>query len=175
MLKKALICSIFFGFCFGVKAQTFGNEWINYSQKYYAFNIVQSGIHKITYQNLLSAGIPVSGIPINTFQIFGRQKEQALFIPDDGNNLLDPNESIYFYAEKNDGWLDSTLYNNPAWLGNPEYSLYNDTIRYFFSWTSGTSGLRYTLETDVDFVSYQPAPFIWFEKNLLNKIGRAHV
>ncbi|NBX39792.1 MAG: hypothetical protein EBR54_10360, partial [Flavobacteriia bacterium] len=112
-------------------AQTFGNEWINYSQKYYAIPITQTGIHKISYQTLISAGIPVNSIPLNTFQVFGRQKEQPLYIPDNFNNVLDPGEFIYFYAEQNDGWLDSTLYNNPSWLGNPKYSLYNDTIRYF--------------------------------------------
>jgi len=149
-------------------AQSFGNEWINYSQSYYSFPIVQSGIHSISYQQLFNAGIPVDNIPIANFQVFGKQKEQPLYIPDNGNNLLDPNELIYFYAEKNDGWLDSTLYDDPSWLGNPKYSLYNDTIHYFFSWTTGAPGLRFTEENDIDFVSYQSAPYLWFEKNLVN-------
>jgi len=149
-------------------AQTFGNEWINYSQKYYAIPITQTGIHKISYQTLISAGIPVNSIPLNTFQVFGRQKEQPLYIPDNFNNMLDPGEFIYFYAEQNDGWLDSTLYNNPSWLGNPKYSLYNDTVRYFVTWTNGTSGLRFTEETDIDFTPYQVAPYVLFEKSQVN-------
>lgn len=146
-------------------AQSFGNEWINYNQKYYAVPITQTGIHKIGYQALVDAGIPVGSIPLNTFQVFGREKEQPLYILDNFNNVLDPGEFIYFYAEKNDGWLDSTLYNNPSWLGNPKYSLYNDTIRYFVSWTNGTPGLRFTEETDIDFAPYQVAPYVLFEKS----------
>ena len=42
-----------------VESQTYGNEWINYSQKYYAFNVNTSGIHKIDYTALSNSGIPV--------------------------------------------------------------------------------------------------------------------
>jgi len=168
MIRYLSVILLFFTLHFSGLAQTFGNEWINYSQKYYAFPILQSGIYKITYQNLQNAGIPVATIPIDQYQIFGKQKEQPLYIIDDGNNFLDPYEFIYFYAEKNDGWLDSTLYDNPSWLGNPKYSLYNDTIRYFFSWTNGTPGLRFTPENDIDFSSYQTASHLLFEKSLVN-------
>ncbi|MFZ9582681.1 MAG: hypothetical protein ACO28O_06890, partial [Crocinitomicaceae bacterium] len=73
-------------------AQTFGNEWINYQQKYFAFPVVQNGIYKVGYQTLLNAGIPVSSIPIQAYQLFGKEKEQPLYIPDNGNDVLDPNE-----------------------------------------------------------------------------------
>lgn len=164
---KKLICSYLLVLlsAFTSLAQIYGNEWINYSQKYYAIPITQTGVHKIGYQALLAAGIPVNSIPLNTFQVFGREKEQPLYIPDNLNNVLDPSEFIYFYAEKNDGWLDSTLYNDPSWLGNPKYSLYNDSIRYFITWTNGSSGLRFTEETDIDFSSYQVAPYLLFEKS----------
>ena len=168
MKKKYFLLLFVSAFNFCLVAQTFGNEWINYSQKYYAVPVTQTGIHKIGYQTLVDAGIPVSSIPINTFQVFGREKEQPLYIPDNFNNILDPGEFIYFYAERNDGWLDSTLYDNPSWLGNPKYSLYNDTIRYFVTWTNGAPGLRFTEETDIDFAPYQVAPYVLFEKSLVN-------
>ena len=41
-------------------SQTFGNEWINYDQKYYAINVVQSGIYKVDYNTLASSGVPLS-------------------------------------------------------------------------------------------------------------------
>jgi len=40
------------------KAQTFGNEWINYNQKYFAINVIQSGIYKVDYNTLISSGVP---------------------------------------------------------------------------------------------------------------------
>ncbi|NBV08916.1 MAG: hypothetical protein EBR91_07495 [Flavobacteriia bacterium] len=169
MRKILFILTLIFLFSTpSVKAQTFGNEWINYSQKYFSFPIVQNGIYKISYQSLANAGIPVSSIPSGAYQIFGKEKEQPLYIQDNGNNVLDSNEFIFFYAERNDGWLDSTLYDDPAWMGNPKYSLYNDTLRYFFTWNANATGLRFTDESDIDFISYQPANYLLFEKSQVN-------
>ena len=78
MNRYLSVILLFFTFQISVNAQTFGNEWIDYSQKYYGFPVLQSGIHKISYQNLFDAGIPVSSIPISTYQVFGKQKEQPL-------------------------------------------------------------------------------------------------
>ena len=42
-------------------SQPYGNEWIDYSQKFYGFKIVQNGLYKIDYATLNSNGIPLSG------------------------------------------------------------------------------------------------------------------
>ncbi len=62
-------------------AQNLGNEWINYNQKYYKFNIVEDGIVRISYAALSNAGVPLSSInnPKN-FQIFGRGQEQYIYM-----------------------------------------------------------------------------------------------
>jgi hypothetical protein len=145
-------------------AQTYGNEWINYSQKYYAFNVYTTGVHKLDYTTLSAAGIPLSSFSSDNIQIFGREKEIPLFIEDGADSDLDPGDYILFYAEKNDGWLDSSLYDTPNDIGNPKYSLYNDTIQYFFTWNASTSNLRYTIETDLSISSYTPSNYILFER-----------
>ena len=104
-------------------AQTYGNEWINYSQKYYSFPVVQSGIYRIDYTTLQAAGVPVSSFQSVNIQLFGREKELPIHVEDGGDNSLNPGDYILFYAARNDGWLDSTLYDDPSWLGNPKYSL----------------------------------------------------
>ncbi len=91
MKRLFVFTLIFWGIFSSIQAQTFGNEWINYSQKYYGFPITQTGIHKLSYQELMAAGVPVTTIPLNTYQVFGRQKELPLYIPVNGNNVLDPN------------------------------------------------------------------------------------
>lgn len=144
--------------------QTYGNEWINYGQKYYAFKVHSSGIHKIDYAALNSSSIPLSSFSSQNIQIFGREKEIPLHIEDGGDSSIDPGDYILFYAEQNDGWLDTTLYETASDVGNPKYSLYNDTIQYFFTWNASTSNLRYTLETDNNLSSYTPSNFILFEK-----------
>ena len=106
-------------------AQTFGNEWINYTQKYYRLKIVNTGLQRINQEALVSAGIPVSTFSSANVQLFGREKEIPLYINDGGDNSLDPGDYILFYAKANDGWIDSLLYTDPTTIANPAYSLYN--------------------------------------------------
>lgn len=141
-------------------SQTYGNEWINYSQTYYKFQVLESGIFKLNYSDLSNASVPTSSFSSANVQIFGKEKELPLFISDGGDNTLDPGDYILFYAEKNDGWLDSTLYPHPDKIGNPAYSLYNDTIYYFFTWNSSSNNKRFVVETDTDFNSYTPSNYI---------------
>lgn len=142
-------------------AQNYGNEWIDYSQKYYSFKISQDGVYRIYQESLVSAGVPVGTIPVNRIQIFGREKEIPLYIQDDGNGILDPGEYIEFFAERNTGWLDSTLYLNPDATANPGYSLYNDTITYFLSWSTNTLGLRFVQETDINYATWPTTDYVW--------------
>lgn len=151
-----------------VEAQIFGNEWINYSQQYYRLKVVNSGIHRINQEALVASGIPVSTFSSENVQLFGREKEIPLYINDGGDSSLDPGDYILFYAKGNDGWIDSLLYLDPNTIANPAYSLYNDTINYFFTWNNSTSNLRYSAETDVNFAAYPiTTPYINYlvEKN----------
>ena len=147
-------------FCAQIMAQVYGNEWISYNQKHYAFPVVQTGIHKIGYDVLLNSGIPLTSINSDNFQLFGRENEVPLYIVDGGDAIINEGDFILFYAEKNDGWLDATLYDDPSWIGNPKYSLYNDTIQYFLTWNNATDNLRFTEEVAIDFENYNPTDFV---------------
>ena len=136
------------------QAQTYGNEWIDYSQTYYHFNIFNNGIYQLDYATLDSAGVPLNTFQSENIQIFGKERELPIHIEDGGDNSIDPGDYILFYAERNDGWLDSTIYIDSSTIGNPAYSLYNDTLTYFFTWNSSTNNHRYTVETDINFSNY---------------------
>lgn len=156
---KQLITIISIFLALQLLGQNYGNQWIDYSRQHYKLPILQSGVHRITFETMQAAGIPVSTISANEFRLFGRDKEIPVRVFDNGNNQLDPGEYIEFFAERNDGWLDSSLYNNPNTIGNPAYSMYNDTIFYFLSWRPG-SNKRYVNEIDVNFGIYTPATHI---------------
>jgi len=162
-LKIALIL-ISLGSAFGLRSQSFGNEWINFNQKYYSFNVYSTGIHKIDFSTLSSSGIPINTFNSQNIQIFGKEREIPLYISDGGDSFMNPGDFILFYAEQNDGWLDSTLYEQPTDIGNPKYSLYNDTIQYFFTWNNQTNNLRFTVESDVNITSYVPSNYVLFER-----------
>lgn len=160
MKKSLVILFLNLFFFLQVFSQTYGNEWIDYSQKYYSFPVLVSGIHKIDYSTLENAGLPLSTISSENFQVFGRDKELPIYIEDGGDSSIDPGDYILFFAEKNNGWLDSTLYEDSTWIGNPGYSLFNDTIHYFISWNNSVNNLRFTETFDSDFSSYTPLNFI---------------
>ena len=147
----------------------YGNEWINYSQSYYKIKVYKTGIHKLDYSVLENAGIPLQAVSKDYFQLFAKEKEIPIHIEDGGDNSFDPGDYILFYGEKNDGWLDSALYSNPATIGNPSYSLYNDTLLYFFTWNNQVNGLRFAVENDINYTSYNESPY-WIQKveNSLN-------
>ncbi|RLD64401.1 MAG: hypothetical protein DRI84_08695, partial [Bacteroidetes bacterium] len=109
MIKKVFSILIFGVFMISsIHAQNLGNEWINYSQKYYAFKVTDDGIYRITYASLLNAGVPLSSIsnPKN-MQIFGRGEEQFIYVHNESSGVFTSNDYIEFYAQKNNGWYDS--------------------------------------------------------------------
>ncbi|MBI1838434.1 MAG: hypothetical protein HYR91_14320 [Flavobacteriia bacterium] len=160
MIKKILLLIVLLITFSKVNAQIYGNEWINYNQKYYKFNITSNGIYKLDYATLYAADTNIKTIPTKYFQIFGKEREVPLMIEDGGNDTLEAGEYILFYAERNDGWLDSTLYNQVTDIGNPYYSLFNDTLQYFFTWNNLPNNLRFTPENDINFDNYNQTNFI---------------
>jgi hypothetical protein len=147
-----------------LRAQTFGNEWIDYSLKHYKIKVVQTGIYRISYNTLASAGIPVNSIDPRRFQVFNNGQEQKIFIQGEGDALFDSNDYIEFYAEKNTGANELPLYHNAAFVPNPYYSLINDTAVYFLTWNNSVNNKRMALETDVNFGSYTPIDYFFKEQ-----------
>lgn len=141
-------------------SQPFGNEWIDYSQKYYGFKVYQNGLYKIDYATLTTNGVSVSGLNPASFQIFGKDREIPLYMVDNGDNSFDPGDYFLFYGYRNDGWLDSLMYPDPSTMANPGFSLVNDTITYFFSWKNSGSGLRFALQNDQNYSNYSPSSFV---------------
>ena len=124
-------------------AQTYGNEWINYSQQYYKIPVTQKGIYQITYAQLQSAGVPLSSVKPKYLQIFHRGQEQAIQINGASSEAFANTDYVVFYGQGNDGTQDAQMYKDPAWLVNKYYNLYSDTTAYFLTWTTdGTLGKR---------------------------------
>lgn len=146
-MRKLILSALLLLISYCSFSQTYGNEWIEYSQTYYKFPISQSGMYKIDYNTLVAAGIPTTSFSTKNMQVFGRQKEVPIYVIDGGDQSFDQGDYFLFYATKNDGWLDSLLYTDPNGIGNPSYSLYNDTINYFFTWNNLTNNKRFTYES----------------------------
>jgi hypothetical protein len=135
-------------------SQSYGNEWIDYSKTYVKIPIAKTGLYRISRQTLVNAGFPINNIQPKNIQLFAKGKEQYIYVYGEEDGVFNNNDYIEFYAEKNDGWLDSLMYDNPSDIANPYYSLINDTINYFLTWNNSTQNKRVSPETDTDFPSY---------------------
>jgi Peptidase family C25/Interleukin-like EMT inducer len=153
MIKKLLVFSLILFSFISSKAQTFANGWINYSQNYYKIKVAQNGVYRVDSATLANAGIPVGagGINPQNFQIFNKGAQQYIYVEGESDGVFNTGDFIEFYAQKNDGALDSLLYVNTPFVPNPYYSLINDTAVYFLTWNNLTSNHRMLPETDVNF------------------------
>ncbi len=146
-----------------------GNEWIDYSQKYLGFKIYETGWYKIDYADIQPAfqniGVDVSTITSDQLQVFGREREQPIIVQDGGDGTFDIGDYIEFYAEKNDGWKDSTLFADPdTEMADAYYSFVNDTIVYFLTVSALPNGKRFVPETDVNVGAYPTADYCWIHR-----------
>ncbi|MBN8702495.1 MAG: hypothetical protein J0M08_05495 [Bacteroidetes bacterium] len=143
-------------------SQPYGNEWINYSQKYYKIKVVKDGVYKLDSTTLAKSGFPVATIDPRNLQLFARGKEQPMHIVGQNDGKFNTNDYLLFYGVRNDGYLDSALYlGGAASQPNPYYSLYNDTAIYFLTYNSSLTNKRFALESDITFSSYTPINYVW--------------
>lgn len=158
-----LVCVL--GAVFSAQAQTFGNEWINYNQQYYKIPVSQKGVYRISYAELLNAGVPLTAIKPKNLQIFHRGKEQAILVKSTSNETFVNTDEVLFYGEGNDGTQDALMYKNPAWLVNKYYNLYSDTTAYFLTWTTdGTLGKRMNVTSETNTGGLTPEAYHWKEE-----------
>lgn len=138
----------------------FGNEWIDYNQQYWRFQVAQDRFVRISYDELLNAGFPVNTVDPELIRMYSRGQEQVINIVGSQDGSFDQGDFIEVYVRKNDGWLDTQIYDDPANQANRSYSLFNDTASYFIT-AANQPGARTTLyspQTNPD--NLNPLPFV---------------
>jgi hypothetical protein len=179
---KLVFLSIFIALTSFAFAQPYNNSWINYSQKYYKFNVSETGVYRINSDALLNAGIPLSTITPDNFQLFARGVEIPIFIAGGADGTFDPTDFIEFYGQHNDGWFDEPLYGSAEKHPNPYYSLFTDTISYYLTWNNLVTNNRYAIETATDFSKYIPDDFVLKEEvgfyttgHVISQVGALYI
>lgn len=137
-------------------AQPYGNEWVDFTKNYFRISIPETGIYRITQDDLDKAGVPIGNFNPQNIQLIYKGLELPCYIKGESDGLI---EYIEFYAEKNDGWFDVEMYDKPESQTNPYYSLINDTASVFFTWNTEFNNSRLQNETDTDFTGYSPAEY----------------
>lgn len=160
-MKKALLVAVILGFGLEGHAQSYGNEWIHYDRQYWSFKVWQDGIRRIDSTALADAGFPLSTVDPRTIQLYARGRQVPIHVEGEQDGAFNTGDFIEFYGAKNDAWLDSTLWDDPAHINNPYYSLYNDTIRYYLTWGPQAEAVRTIESGSTNWAAYTPLPWCW--------------
>src|ERR1700730_16029838 len=129
-MKNFFIILFFLSSGFGLHAQTYNNEWIDFSKTYYKFNVGSDGLYRIPQNTLASAGL--GNTPVQNFQLFRNGKEVPIYTSV-GSGILGAGDYIEFWGQMNDGKPDKQLYRNPAYQRTDKWSLQTDTAAYFLT------------------------------------------
>ncbi|MBT8195640.1 MAG: hypothetical protein KJO64_04390 [Bacteroidia bacterium] len=133
-MRKLILILLTVFVSFNSHAQNYGNEWIPFApgnsyslQQYFKIQIWQEGVYRINKTTLQSAQIPLTGIDPRNFQLFHNGEEVPMTVHNEQYGTIDSTDYIEFYASKNDGSFDASLYVDADAQTHPEYSLFNDT------------------------------------------------
>ncbi|MCS6917775.1 MAG: C25 family cysteine peptidase [Chitinophagales bacterium] len=141
-------------------AQLYGNEWINFSQQYFKFRIINDGVYRLTGSTMQQFNVPISSIFGSNVRIYHKGVEIPVYVSTNGP--LGINDYIEFYAKRNDGWWDSTLYADPLWQGNDRLSMFNDTGYYFLTWAGIPSSNQFVQAPNTIVNPPAPEPYCLF-------------
>lgn len=166
-MKKHLLCLLFGCLtpCLKLMAQmngTFGNEWIQFSQKYIKIKVAKEGIYVVNYNNLIAAGLSsqeIASINPANIQLFYRGTELPIYVSAQGLAQFGSSDFIEFFGQKNDGKLDKPLFKKPEWQPQDYKSFYNDTAVYFLTWSATNAGKRLLPYFQNNYGSYTPLPY----------------
>ena len=121
----------------------YGNEWIVPSQSYAKISIVENGVYRVSYAELVNAGFALNIISPKNLQVFHHGREVAITVFGEADGRFDSTDFIEFYAEKNNGEQDSLVYYHTS-RANPYQSLFSDETFYFLT-VGQNSGKRVTV------------------------------
>ena len=114
----------------GLSAQSYNNEWIDYSKTYYKFKVGSNGLYRIPQSVLANAGL--GGVQAQQFQLYRNGQEVPIYTSV-ASGVLGSNDYIEFWGRMNDGDPDQPLYRSPAYQHTKKWSLETDTAVYFLT------------------------------------------
>jgi len=122
-------------------SQQFNNEWINYNQSYYKFQVGNSGVYRISKSKLDSVGIGNTNVQL--FGLWRNGKQVRIYSPVSSGPL--PNGGyLEFWGEMNDGVADKPLYIDSNFQHITKFSIITDTVSYFLTVNTSPSTFFYT-------------------------------
>ena len=160
-----IITYLLIGFVSQLQAQTYGNEWIDYTQEHYKISVGADGIYRIPLSTLTANSL--GSISPTDFIMWHNGQIVPIFVSTT-NGAID---FIEFFGKKNIGDVDSTLYANDSLQPHIYYSLFTDTSIYYLTVnTTGAGGpLRFFTPKTNDLLNApNPEPYFMCVNRQLN-------
>lgn len=140
-MKKLLLALLLFVSDFVLQAQTYGNEWIDYSRVHYKIKVTQDGFYRVPYATLAATIPNVGAINPNNLVLYHNGQKVPIYITN--TTSLGPSDYIEFYGKKNIGDVDSMLYSSGSKQSHVYHSLFTDTSVYFLTTNGQTNNPRF--------------------------------
>jgi hypothetical protein len=81
------------------------------SQLSYKITVDQDGIYKLTYDDLLDAGVDVDTVDPRTFKLYNQGHEIAIYVVGESDGVFNTDDYILFYGQKmNTKYTDTNVY-----------------------------------------------------------------
>lgn len=152
---------------------------------WYKIAVTQTGFYKLDYSFFVAAGIKPADLVAGNLRVLGNGgamlsennavpritdlRENAIWVNDGGDNVINDADYALFYAKGPTGWEPDLINKRFYHLKN----LYTDTAYYFISFNSGT-GLRVQQQTSVPTPNTTSTGFNYYdvhERDLVNPTG----
>jgi len=142
MKKNLLFLFFIFTIFVQVQAQTYGNEWIDYTQPYFKIAVNTEGMYRIPYA-ALNAAIPGFGaINGSRFTMYNNGKNIPIYVSTSG--VFSSSDYIEFYADINRGDKEKALFTDSTYQLSEQVSLFTNTAAYYLTYNASSSNPRFT-------------------------------
>jgi len=130
-------------------SQTYGNEWIDWTQFHGKIKIWKDNVYRLGYFSiepwLTARGLYLNSISIDDFAMYNMGRQVPVYINDlNGNKRLDAFDYIEFVGHPATGEIDQGLYDKPEYQRHQLKNMMSDTNVYFFTLRPGRKNLRYS-------------------------------
>ncbi len=154
----------------GLSAQTYNNEWIDFSKTYYKFKVGVNGLQRIPQSVLANAGL--GSVPVQNYQLFRNGQEVPIYTSA-ASGVLGSSDYIEFWGQINDGVPDAPLYRSPTYQHTQHWSLQTDTAVFFLTVNATGNTFHYqNAANNAASSSLTPAPYFMYTAGTYFRVGR---
>ncbi len=149
MRKFALWLFMAFSCMSASYSQTYGNEWLDWTQFHGKIKIWKDNVYRLGYFSIepwfTSRGLYLNTISTDDFAMYNMGRQIPIHIYDqNANKRFDAFDYVEFVGHPATGEIDQGLYDKPEHQRHQLKNMMSDTNVYFFTLRPGRKNLRYT-------------------------------